>query len=280
MSNSFRIDATEIEGWRSALAARMELRGVPAIAKEMEAHLARRDPDGAVIVTRHQLFTWAEALQGASARDPNGGVPGLIAEMRAILTGKGAGGGAGVGVGSAKSGLVVGTPAPAPAPTSLYSRAPAPPAVTYASQARTGAGAQVVSGAELAQAVRDTIHMSTRDLYVASPWVTGVETLIEDVTKLPNDIRVMILSRRPERDEPAFHQAMDKLGRRKAITAWSQHIQTRVIIADDARAIVGAASIPGPASREIGVIITDPATVAALRAHFERAHLEAAGGKY
>lgn len=292
MSNSFRIDASEMQTWHAALAARMELRGVPAIAKEMEAHLAKKGDDGAVVVTRHQLFTWAEALSGAAARDPRGSAAGaqlslsqVVADMRGILTGKPvAPGPSSVGAAPpAHAAAPAAAAAPAPGPTSWSAPPPivyqpAAP-VTYTSAAGGEVGGRVLSGNDLANAVRELLSSATSEICISSPWATGVETLVADVVATPAHVKVLIVSRRPDRDDPAFHQAMDKLGRRKAITAWSSHIQTRYVLSGT-RAIVGAASIPGPASREAGVLITDPATVAALRAHFDRCHVEAAGGRY
>lgn len=282
MTNSFRIEATELQGWHAALAARMELRGVPAIAKEIEAHLAKKDADGSVVVTRHQLFTWAEALQGVAQRDTRGAsagvalsIPQIVADMRGILGGKPVEAAIARGAPSTE-------PAPLPAAPVPASSRPAyapPPAVVYGapSSASGGAGGSVVSGAQLGEAARDLIRSARTDLFVISPWDTGLETLVADIAALPPNVRVLIVSRRPAQDTPAYHQGLDQLGRRRAVTAFSPHIQTRMIVQDDARALVGAASVPGPASREVGVVISDRATVAALRAQFERTHSEAAG---
>lgn len=275
MSNSFRIEASELAAWHRAIAPRTELRGVPAIAKEIEAHLARKEPDGTVVVSRHQLFTWAEALQGASVRDASNALPPVIAEMRAILSGKPAGT-AQAPVVTAAAAPVALTPAPPSHARGMYS---APPPVSYTASGATS-GARVVSGAALGDAVRETIRGATRELYISSPWATGIETLVADVVATSPQVRVLILSRRPERDDGPFHQAMDQLGRRRAITGWSPFVQTRLVIADETRAIVGAASAPTNVSREVGLVVTDAATIRELRAHFERAHQEAAGGKY
>lgn len=284
MSSSFRIDASELQAWQAALAARLDVRGVAAIAKEMEAHLARQDADGAVVVTRHQMFTWAEALEGAAARDPRAAsagaqlsLPQVVADMRGILAGKPVAPGA--------------RPEASPPPAPRSSPPPAPearpevvPPVVYgppAAPAGLARGAvRVVTGAELAATVRELVRGAKGALYVCSPWDTGVETLAADLVALPPHVRVLLLSRRPARDDAAFHQAMDQLGRRRAVTAWSPYIQTRMVIQDRERALVGAASIPGAASRETAVLVTDPGAIAALRAHFERGHQEAAGGKY
>lgn len=280
MSNSFRIEASELASWHSALAARMELRGIPAIAKEIEAHLARKEGDGTVVVTRHQLFTWAEALQGAVSRDQRPASAGaalslqqVVADMRAILSGKPA-----AATPPAASGAATYARAPVatlPAPALPYTQ---PPAVTYGAPAPSIGGARIVSGTELAATVRELIRGARSEVCISSPWVTGMETLVADVAALPPAVRVLIVSRRPDRDDGAFHQAMDQLGRRRAVTAFSNHIQSRLIIADGERALVGAASIPGPVSREVAVLITDRGLVLALRAQFEKAHDEAAGG--
>ena len=280
MTNSFRIDATELLAWHAVLAKRMVLRGVPAIAKEIEAHIARKDADGSVVVTRHQLFTWSEALQGAAARDAGSTLPPVVAEMRSILSGKPV---AEVTRDAKVPSMLVGegpssgqhAKVSEPA-RSMYS----PPPVQYSRSAATPAQGSVLSGPALADAARQLVRGATRELYVSSPWATGVETIVEDIIALPKEVKVLIVSRRPERDDAAFHQAMDKLGRRRAVTGWSPHIQTRMLIADDARAIVGAAGAPGANSREVGVMITDAATIRELRAAFERAHEEAAGAKY
>lgn len=282
MSNSFRIDASELLAWHDALSKRMDLRGVPAIAKEIEAHIARKDADGTVVVTRHQLFTWAEALSGAAARDGGPAIPPVVAEMRAILSGK--------PVTETTRDIKVASPGlpiggfPRPGQYAHVTE-PArpmvgPPPVQYARQAPVPVAGAVLSGAALADAVRATMRAATRELYLSSPWVTGIETLVTDIVDLPPAVRVLILSRRPERDDGAFHKAMDELGRRRAVTAWSPYVQTRMVIADDTRAIVGAASAPGANSREVGLLVTDAATIRELRAAFERAHIEAAGGKY
>lgn len=279
MSNSFRIDATELQAWHAALAARLDVRGVAAIAKEVEAHVARQDADGAVVVTRHQLFTWAEALEGAAARDPRAAsagaqlsLPQVVADMRGILTGKPA----------APQARPEALPRYSPPPLPEARPAPAPPVVygpPSAAPAMRGA-VRVVAGVEVAATVRELVRGAKTELFVSSPWDTGVETLVADLVALPPHVRVLLLSRRPAQDHAAFHATMDQMGRRRAVTAWSPHIQTRMVIQDSERALVGAASIPGPASREVGVLVTDPAAVAALRAQFERAHQEAAGGKY
>ena len=298
MTNSFRVDASELQAWHAALTARMELRGVPALAKEMEAHLMKKADDGTVVVTRHQLFTWAEALSGAAARDPRGSSAGaqlslaqVVGDMRGILTGKPSaapgGGVPGAGLSGPGAGAATGTGtgtgtalSPGPATTSSGWGAPAPPAVVYRPAGATIGAGNVVSGNDLANAVRELIRGAQTEICVSSPWATGVETLVNDLVAAAPHVKVLIVSRRPDKDEPAFHQAMDKLGRRKAITAWSSHIQTRYVIADGKAALVGAASIPIAASREAAVALTDPATVSALRAHFDRCHVEAAGGRY
>lgn len=296
MTNSFRIEASEMQAWHESLAGRLEVRGVPAIAKELEAHLAKKGADGTVIVSRHQLFTWAEALQGAASRDtrgPSAGAPvslaQIVADMRSILSGKPQTPAAAPPRAPAYAPPAYAPPAyppPAYAPAAPASSAPVaytrPPAVVYGAPsgptAPAGGGA-LVTGPALAGATRDIIRTARSDLFISSPWETGIETLIADIVALPPDVRVHILSRRPAQETPAYHQAMDQLGRRRAVTAFSPHIQTRMIVQDDTRALVGAASIPGAASREAAILLHDRASVAAARAHIERAHKEASGAQ-
>ncbi|HUR68691.1 MAG TPA: hypothetical protein VM370_05545, partial [Candidatus Thermoplasmatota archaeon] len=274
MTNQFRIDESELRGWHQTLAARLDVRGVPAIAKEIEAHLFKKEPDGTVVVTRHQLFTWAEALQGAAARA--GPEIGAVAnQMGEILRGKASGGGSGSGGGSAfvpptaaaiAPSMFAGAPPPSgyQAPSALYTP---PPPVQYGAPAAASGGARVVTGRELGELARDLVRSARSELYVSSPWDTGLETLVADITMLAPTVRVLVVSRRPAQDGAAFHAAMDQLGRRRAVTVFSPYVQTRLVIQDGERALVGAASVPGPASREAALLVTDRATVAALRTH-------------
>lgn len=284
MSNSFRIDESELRTWHQVLAPRMDVRGVAAIAKELEAHLSKKEQDGTVVVSRHQLFTWAEALQGASMRDGSGALPAVVADMRAILGGKPAGGAPATGfvppraVDVAPS-MFTGAPPPtgqatyAPPPPVQYASTPVPP-VMYGG----GSSTRFVAGPELADVVRDMVRSARSDLFLSSPWDTGMETLVGDLAQAQQGVRILIVSRRPAQEGASYHQAMDQLGRRKAITAFSPMIQTRMVIQDETRALVGAASIPGSVSREGAVLLTDRAAVAAVREHFLRVHGEASGG--
>jgi hypothetical protein len=283
MSNSFRIDASELAGWHAIVARKMDVRGVAAIAKELEAHVAKKEADGTVVVSRHQLFTWAEALSGAASRPGGAELAPVAADMRGILSGKPAG---------------AATPAPAPAfaPPSFQSVAPtmftgaapptgyqapapvqyAPAPVSYGTSASSG-GVRIVAGPELAELARDLVRSAKGELFVSSPWDMGVETLAQEIAMLPPAVKVLIVSRRPANETPAYHDAMNALGKRRTVTAYSPYIQTRLIVQDNERALVGAASVPGPQSREAAVLLTDRAAVAAVRAHFERMHNEAAG---
>jgi hypothetical protein len=282
MSNSFRIEESELRTWYQVLAPRLDVRGVAAIAKEIEAHMNKKGEDGTVVVSRHQLFTWAEALQGSSMRDGSGALPAVVADMRAILGGKVAGGGAKLATGlqapaDPTSNLFAPIPrvdVPQTLPPVQYSSAPVAP-VNYGG----GSSPRFVAGAELADIVRDMIRSPRSDLFVSTPWDTGMETLVGELAQAPQGIRILIVSRRPAQETPSYHQAMDQLGRRKAVTAFSPMIQTRMIIQDEARALVGAASIPGTVSREGAVLLTERAAMAAAREHFLRVHAEASGGR-
>lgn len=281
--NQFRIDESQLRSWHVAAAARTDVRGIAAVAKELEAHLARKDADGTIVVSRHQLFTWAEALQGAAAR---GGGPPLQAacdDMRSVLAGRASGAPpAAPGPASAPAAAFAMPPAPAPLATAPLSRQ-MPPAVQYVTPGAlptpTLRGGALVATSELAATARELIRGATSELLVISPWATGLETLAADIAALPPTVQVRIVSRRPEREDAPYHQAMEQLGRRRTVTAFSGHIQTRMIVADGTRALVGAASIPPAMSREVGVLLTDAASAGAARAHFERVFSEATAGR-
>lgn len=290
MTPTFRVEAAQMRRWHAEAAQRIGLRGVAAVAKELEAAAAKADAEGMVTVTRHQVFTWAEALQGAVTRDATaaGALAQVVAEMRNVLAGR--------------APAPAQAPAPAAAPTSeppapatgplgrglgeaLASSALPPPVIYTRSQA-PGAGpapahasAQaLVSGAALGEEVRRLIASAQHEVCVIAPWGYGVDSLLDALVAAPAGARVLLVSRRPEREDEAFHRGMAQLSRRGAITAFSPLLQTRMVVVDGERALVGAASIPvqGGPSREAAVRVEGAAAKAA-REHFARVFTEAGG---
>lgn len=292
MTTSFRIAEDEFRGWHDAVAARRELRGLAAVAKEMEAHLAKA-ADAHVAVTRHQLFTWAEALQGAHTRDPRAASAGtalslqqVVGDMRAVLAGRVEPQPPASAASFAAATKAMGAaPAPAtpapflggePVPSVVYQRAPEAAAAAAGAAGATG----FVSGPEIASTVRSLIREARLELCIVAPWAAGLDTLVPDLLQTPPDVRILVVSRRPEKQDEAYHRALNQLGLRHVVTAFSPHLATRMVIQDRKRALVGAASIHAPSftqSREGALVTADPQAVARAKDHFDRLHAEASG---
>lgn len=295
MSASLRIPQEMLKTWVDALLPRSDLRGAPAVAKEMEAFLGKAGSDGHVVIGRHQLFTWAETLQGVARRAPLGSpVQAVVDELRAVLAGKDAGGA-----------VASSTPPRAAPPPSSYAYAPPPPApayppassyappatpaagapVTYlktpAASATTGGGIRLVAEGELPAVVSSLLREARRELLVVSPWALGLETLVNDLTRTPPNVALRIVSRRADREDEAYHRALRDLQRRGADLVMSPFLHTRMIVADGEAVLVGAAGLPKPGfhvQREAALFTSDPKAVADARAHFLRILEEARGG--
>lgn len=274
MTDAFRIPEEELRTWRDAARERAGLRGVAAVAAEMDAALARAGADGHAVVTRHQLFTWSQALQGAHARDPRAASAGVTLSLQQVA--------------QDVSAVLAGRAAPARAPASAPARAASPayappPPVEYARPASSAGGAvEVVAGAAITDAVRRLVRDARSELRAIAPWTAGLDSLAGELAQAAPQVRVLVISRRPEREDDHYHRAMGQLGHRRAVTAFSPLLYTRMLVQDEDRALVGAASAhPAsfPHSRETGVLVSDRAAVRALREHFDRLHEEATRGR-
>ena len=282
MSASLRIPEDMIKTWVESLGPRTDLRGASAIAKEMEAALAKA-AEGYVVIGRHQLFTWGENLQGIARRAPLGSPAQTVAdEIRSILSGREASP-------SAPAARPAGPPPPpssrdwrpTPPPASLA----APPPVTYArgatpAGASGGAGVRLVT--ETAQVVGNVLREARRELLVVSPWTLGLETLVNDLVRTAPGVKLTIVSRRPEREDEAYHRALRDLQRRGAELVMSPFLHTRMLVADGEVLLLGAAGLPKPGvnvARESAILTSDAAAVGAAREHVLRIFQEARSGR-
>ena len=276
----------ELRAWHLSAQSRTSIRGVSAIAKEMESHL-RRASGGNVEVQRHVLFSWAEALEGAAAHDPRGAtagtqlsLPQVVADIRKNLgVTPPAGASAPPAVAPPRRGFGRAPPPPAPpAPEPPAARESAmdgrpAPSVVYAKGSGGGGatgGARFVRPGQTAEAARDLIRAAQNEVLVVSPWQFGLDTLVEELLRLPANVAMRLVTRRPDRDDPAYHRHMEQLTRRGAETRFSPFLQTRMIIVDGQSLLLGAASIApaGAPTREAALLVQDRAMAQQAREHF------------
>ena len=292
-SASLRIPQEMLKAWVDVLAPRADLRGAPAVAKEMEALLGKAGADGHVVIGRHQLFTWAETLQGVARRAPLGSpVQGIVDEIRAVLAGK--------DPAAASGGVAPPRFAPSPpasSPASTYAFTPPPPAPAYAAPAAapvtyvrgaapastsTGsAGIRLVGETDVAGVVAGLLWEAKHELLVVSPWTLGLETLVEDLVRTPQSVAIRIVSRRADREDEAYHRALRDLQRRGAELVMSPFLHTRMVVADGEALLLGAAGVGKPGfnvAREAAILTSEPKAVADARAHFARIMEEARRG--
>src|SRR5438067_4203994 len=84
--SSFRLPSDVVGHWRDVLSAQRSTRGVDEVLKEVLDVLLREDAEGHVVVTRHQLYSWALALDGIAQRSPGGGEIARVAgDVRSYL---------------------------------------------------------------------------------------------------------------------------------------------------------------------------------------------------
>lgn len=278
------IPEDEFRAWHQAVEARIEMRGAPAIAKELEASL-KRASGGQVHVSRHQLFSWAESLEGIASRDPRRASAGahlslaqVVGDIRRVLSG-------GPSTGAAPPSPPADAPArhaaPAPLPVDEPDEAPAermgaagPPPVMYV---KGGAAAPAGSIGFLApgatgDAARRLLREARTEVLVISPWSFGLDTLAEDILALPESVAVRLVTRRPDKDDPAYHKHMERMTRRGAEVRFSPFLQTRMLIVDGQKLMLGAASVPpsGAPTREAALVVSDRVTAQQAREHFAR----------
>lgn len=280
MSQSLRLPADMIHGWLDLLGPHRGVRGIAPTALEMEALLNRKGADDHVVVPRSQLESWAKALEGAVRLVPFSAasqVQDVLNDVRATMGAP---------------------PVAAPAgydyqPAAVRPATPTP-SVTYASSpAAASSGYAPVQPPPLAPGTRFVPENETpgttemlfkeakQEILLVSPWITGVDSLMPYLDKL-KDVRVRIVTRKPEPEDSLFRESMTKLNQRGADVAFSPHLQTRMLVVDRARLYLGAASYVSPAfrrSREVAILTTERAVVDEAVRHFEKVHAEAKAGR-
>lgn len=256
--SSFRLPADVLAGWKDQLSAQ---RGAAddALADVLRA-LANEGPDGHVVVSRHQLFSWAQAVEGA-ARKGRPQLDAVASDMRSYLR-----------AGDVPAATTAATP---PATTALapleppvryetpgvvYQRAAAPPDASGA-----GGPLRFVAEREVGGFVEEMLRQARSEVIVVSPWGLGLDTLANAILSLPPGVPVRALTRRPPQDDEAYHRTVQQLRKRGVDLVFSPHLQTRMVVTDGARLLFGAASVPGAQSREAAIATTDPALVQAAR---------------
>jgi phosphatidylserine/phosphatidylglycerophosphate/cardiolipin synthase-like enzyme len=278
---TFRIPASKVRAWAERLTEWRGLRGVPAVVSEIEAAAGKADAAGEVTLTRHQLFSWAESLQGAASKLPIAGAEAarqLSQELRAVYTGG-----------------AVAPPAPTPRPSAASATnlsweapvapalvAPQPPVSYIRAPAAMGASetTRLVEGRDLGATVQSLLRGARQELLILSPWRGGIDTLLGDLVALPPSVAVRLITRRPEPDDPAYHRALVDLRHRSVDLAVSPYLHTRMVLVDGQTLLLGAASYPGPStpySRECAILTTDAKTVADARLHFATIQREVRG---
>ncbi|GEM_PF-6048345 len=275
--NTFNLPAETLASWASRVAGFRGQKSVDEVLREMEGAAQKAGPDGKVALSRHQLWTWGESLQGLSAKLPLAGADaarGLAAEIRGIL-----------------SGQPVAAPAPTPQAPSLATglswetpKAPAaaaPPPVTYVKPAPAASDlVRLVADRDLGSAVQGMIRGAKQEILVLSPWRGGMDTLLNDLVAVPPAVAIRLITRAPQPDDPAYHRALADLRRRGVDVAVSPYVHTRMVIVDAQTLLLGAASIPGPTvgySREVAILTTDPRSVADARLHFANVQRDVRG---
>ncbi|MEA3201846.1 MAG: PLD-like domain [Thermoplasmata archaeon] len=274
--NTFTVPPSQIGGWVSRLAAWRGTKGIDAVLREMEDAARKASPEGAT-VTRHQLFSWSEALQGQAAKLPLAGADAarqLAADLKQMLAGS--------------------VPPSAPAPPSAPPAPPAPPApawaapavtymppppITYVKPPAPGAeGLRFLDTRDVGAAVQQLVRSATTEILVLSPWKGGLDTLVPELLATPPAVALRVISRAPSPDEPDWHRALQDLRRRGAEMVVSPFLHTRMLIVDGKALILGAASVPGPSTpytRETALLVSDPAVVNAARLHFANVQKDA-----
>lgn len=263
--SSFRLPSDVLVGWKDALAK--ERGSADDALQDILRALQGEAPDQHVVVTRHQLFSWAQAVEGA-ARKGRPQLQAVADDMRAYLGGPAP---------AARAGPVAQAAAPLPQATGYV---PAPPIVYQKGPALApgAAGAtRLVTERELGGFVTEMLREAQREVLVVSPFGLGLESLAAALVALPPSVQVRALTRRPPQEGEEYHRTMQQLRKRGVDVVFSPHVQTRMMLTDGARLLLGAASVPGPQSRECAVATTEAALVAAARANFERLYAEAKG---
>lgn len=263
--SSFRLPADVLSGWKDRLSA--ERGAADDALQDVLRALQSEGPDGHVVVTRHQLFSWAQATEGA-ARKGRPHLQAVADDMRSYLR-------AGESPRAAGAPLIAPIVPPQPPTASID-----PPAIVYQKVAVPPAAAgalRLVTERDLGGYVSEMLREARTEVVLVSPWGLGLDTLANALLTLPPNVTVRALTRRPPQEDEAYHRLVTQMRKRGFDLVFSNHVQTRLLVTDGQRLLFGAASQPGAQSREAAIATTDAALVSAARENALRLMEEARG---
>lgn len=292
---TFQLSVDDMRAWSDALAPHRSQRGVDEVMLAMTDAMGAAT-GGQVTVNRHQLWTWAQSLEGQARKLPLAAgeqVRNVAAAMQTILNG---------GTPPKPATEAAMPPAPptvppstaTPPPPVVYNARPVapayvpPPPVTYLAPGATpttsaaSTSARLVVDREIAGVVGQLLRDARQEVLIVSPWRAGLDTLADTLLTLPREVAVRALSRRPEPEDAEYHRKLPALRARGIDLVMSPHIHTRLVMIDRRTLLIGAASVP-PAgatwSREMALLTSEPALVQAALQQFAQNLEDARNGR-
>jgi len=130
---------------------------------------------------------------------------------------------------------------------------------------------RLVVDREIAKVVTRLIREAHEELLIISPWIKGVDNLVEDLLGIDKKVRVRIITRQPEKSDEGHRKTLHVLNHERVDFIFTPHVHAKIIVQDGKAALIGSANLVSTSlgrNQEAAVLTTEESVVADARDYF------------
>lgn len=139
-------------------------------------------------------------------------------------------------------------------------------------------GTRLVTDREISDVITHLIQGAEKELLIVSPWIRGVENLVRELVRTSRNVRIRIVTRRPEDGDDGHRRTLNELNKDDVHFIYSPHVHAKLIIQDSHWALIGSANLVSTSlgrNQEAAILTSDETVVADAEDYFSRIYLAA-----
>lgn len=128
------------------------------------------------------------------------------------------------------------------------------------------------------RAVTRLIAEAKEELLIVSPWIAGVDSLVEQLVGSSKGVRIRIVTRKPEAGDDEHRRTLHLLNHPGLDFQFSRHVHAKMIIRDGQEAIIGSANLVSTSldrNQEAAVLTTEENVVTDAIGYFNEIYRRA-----
>ncbi|MHA1929593.1 MAG: phospholipase D-like domain-containing protein [Candidatus Thorarchaeota archaeon] len=136
-----------------------------------------------------------------------------------------------------------------------------------------------ISDDATAPLIKDMISSAKDNVLIASPWMWGIDDIVQRLERLRNDrVDIAILTRRAGKTDVEHAKTVDEIQELNCRIDFIDELHAKIVLVDETEIYIGSANLVETSferNKEAGIWTDDPATVADARDYLSQAFAEA-----